>query len=86
MKKILICSFVTALALVGFSCMHDCNCVTSYQFISPGNYISNVDTTNVPSRDDCSLMNTDTTYYIYSFSEEGDTLGYGTVVEQTICE
>lgn len=85
MKKIIVLAlFSSALFFTG--CMNECTCVTSYQFISPGQVITNNDTTEIESRQECSLMNTDTVYEMHSYDTLGNITGTGHVVEATICE
>ncbi|MCR4965837.1 MAG: hypothetical protein K6A41_09300 [Bacteroidales bacterium] len=85
MKKILILA-VSAIALICASCMNECTCVTTYQFVSPGQTITNVDTTTEETKLECSLMNTDTTYEMHSYDTLGNITGTGQVIQQTICE
>ncbi len=85
MKKILIAAFA-GIALLGMSCMNECTCVSTYQFISPGQPIVNIDSTTVESRQECSLMNVDTTYEMHSYDTLGNINGTGYVTQRTICE
>ena len=85
MKKILLLT-VAGLGLLFASCMKECTCVTTYQFISPGQTITNVDSTVVDSKEDCSLMNLDTTYVMHSYDSLGNVTGTGLVSQQTICD
>lgn len=67
MKKIFV-AFVAVLGMIlGVSCMHDCSCVVKQEFVSPGNYTLNIDTTVVPSKSDCSLMNIDTVHVLDTY-------------------
>ncbi|MCQ2284637.1 MAG: hypothetical protein MJZ57_07035 [Bacteroidales bacterium] len=95
MKKTLI----ALTALIGMflcvSCMHECTCVTQQEFISPGHYTIDIDTSVVPSKVDCYILNIDTTYTFIAYDTDSITPdGHyavidstsGQVVNITICE
>ena len=85
MKKIIILTVFGA-GLFCMGCMNHCSCITTYNFVSPGHSITNVDSTEVESRQECSLMNLDTTYEMNSYDTLGNINGTGLVYQQTICE
>lgn len=61
-------AFMVVLGMVlGVSCMHDCTCVVKQEFVSPGHYTVDIDTSVVPSKSDCAMMNIDTTYTFNSY-------------------
>ena len=85
MKKILL-STDFGVGLLCMGCINHCTCVTTYNFASPGLSITNIDTTDVESREECSLMNMDTTYEMNSYDSLGHVNGTGYVYQQTICK
>lgn len=83
MKKLLVVLFAFLSVQILVGCMNECTCVVKQEFVSSGQYTVAIDTTVVPSKLDCSIMNQDTIYYSYDTTGAVVTDHY--IANHTIC-
>lgn len=69
-----------------YGCMHECSCISVSDMTVPGRHEVYRDTLNMDSRDECSLMNMDTTFIILHQDTLAGVVDSGFVHETTLCE
>lgn len=84
MKKLVVVLFAAFSMMLFVSCMHECTCFVSQEFVSPGHYTVDVDTSVVPSKSDCSIMNEDTIYTFNAYDTSMVVDGHYAIIDTAI--